>query len=179
MKRFVVAMVCCLSVSVGAQEPTTQLDNSAMFDRLAGQTKIGFLGDRSVIENMMRSAHLSKIEGGELMGTFWGHWRGENQSGRLDAYAALPELLNPKNSYFWVSFDAPSEQQIPPAMLSHLLAKAQATNISGGDTIDIELPFVTQLGGCVTNYKLTARITGALVSTTVFSRCPIREMKKP
>lgn len=123
----------------------------------------------------MKKSHLTKNSGGELLGSWWAMWEGENTSGHVTTYAAFPDMMDKKQNHFWVRFDPPSETPMPQALLSYLLGKARETAVSSGDTLELKLPFEPVLAGCTESYTLRIRMTtGALVSNTVEDFCPVK-----
>jgi hypothetical protein len=147
---------------------------SSTFEMFAGQARLGFFGDKSIFETLVKKASLSKKDGNELLGTWWSIWEGENPTGHITAYAAFPDL-DKKRNHFWVRFDIPTEIPMAQALLSHLLGKARETAVSSGDTVDIRLPVESILGGCTETYTLRIRMTsGALVSNVAEYYCPLK-----
>ena len=162
-----------LVLAQGNADEKFSADASSTFAILADQARVGFFGVQSVFENFVKKSHLLKTDGDELLGGSWSIWEGGNASGHITAYAAFPDPVDKKQNHFWVRFDVPAETPMPQALLSHLLAKAQETAVSSGDTLNLRLPSES-IGRCTETYTLRIRITsGALVSNTVESSCPV------
>ena len=150
-------------------------DASFTFSIFASHAHYGFLGGKSAFESLVRKDHLTRKDGGEHLGAWWSLWEGNNATGRVTVYGAFPDLTDMTRDHFFVRFEPPAETPMPQALLSHLLEKAKETTVSGGDTLDLNLPSESFLGGCTERFTLRIRLTtGALVSNTVEDFCPIK-----
>ncbi|MBV8068324.1 MAG: hypothetical protein JO270_00365, partial [Acidobacteriaceae bacterium] len=103
---------------------------SSIFAELSGQLRFGFLAQKILLEVWVNKDHLIRKEGATLAdGSWWGLWTGENSTGTVTAYAAVPDPINKARNHFWARFDEPAEVPMPAAILSHLLATAKQTKI--------------------------------------------------
>lgn len=179
LMRFLCILTATLliSVTIWAQANPDEkfTDNaSTTFAILAGQARYGF-GNKEMCEGFINKSHLTRKNGGDAAGIWWGIWEGQNATVRLAIFAGFPDVLDKTKTHFWVRFDAPTEMPIPQALLSHLLGKARETKVSVGDTLNIELPFEHMPNGCIEDYTLTIRMTsGALINTLVEDYCPVK-----
>jgi len=122
--------------------------------------------------------HLSKTSGDDkgVFGNWWATYEGQNSTGSVSAFASFPDLLDKKINRFWARYEVATETPMPEAMLAHLLKLASETKISGGDSIEIELPFRAIFGGCFEQRTIRVRLTtGALVTNTSSVTCPVRK----
>lgn len=163
------------SVGFGHQESQSLSGNiSALFAEIKGQMRIGFLG-RNICENFLNNKRLRKTRGGDVNGSWWGVWEGENSTGHISFFASYPDAMDRTKDKFWVVFSLPDEKPMPEALLAHFLSKAKETRIASGDTVEIRFPYEQQLGGCMEGSSITVRMTnGALVSNTAEESCTAR-----
>ena len=127
-------------------------------------------------EATMKKSRLSRVNGGEAFGSTWSLWIGENESGRVAAKGTFPSAMDKKRNQFWVTFEPAKESFIPQAVLTHLLAKAEATSVGSGDTLDLKLPYEQNLMKCFVQFTFRIRITGgALVRNTAEFSCPVTD----
>lgn len=158
----------------GSDEKFTENAGPA-FAAFAVQARAGYFGQKEICQNLVNQYHLSRKNGGESVDGWWGLWQGGNTTGQIATYAGFPDVMNKAKNHFWVRFDVPTETPMPQALLSHLLGKARETAVTGGDMLEIRLPYEQVLGGCMESYTLTVRITtGALVSNAVEDYCPAK-----
>jgi len=149
-------------------------DASSVFEVLAPAAGSGYFGQPKFFEAAMQKQQLSKKEGGDVAGSSWARWEGENGTGRVAAYASFPAPLDKQRNAFWVSFHPAIVAAIPAPLLSHLLSRARQTAISSGDSLEVKLPAEETAFGCRQTYTLRIGITtGALVGNTLDVSCPV------
>lgn len=168
------------------QQPASTFteDASELFETLSGNgvstMYFALLRDGN-FDKIVSNLHLTErtLYDPKVLGTIGGVWSAQNTSGYVGIKLSAPELFNKSSDYAQVVFQPPAEEIIPSALLSHLLAKAESTEIKGANKLDINLPYEhTSSRNCTWQRTLTIRLTsGALVANTVETRCDVP--KKP
>jgi hypothetical protein len=190
MKRVVLATLLLMSTSglLLAQTPTQPKPSEVVFTKDAGevfaslvlQVQIGmmFMNTGDLRDHFMRGLELTKTKTGDptMLGSSDGTWLGENASGFVWIKVSSSGPLDKTHDQGVVTFVPHSEQPIPQALLTHLLATGERTKISGADTLDLEFAFENLLpqSPCTSQRTLTIRIgTGAMVSNSVTGYCDV------
>ncbi len=182
--RLLLAMLLlCKSAGVLAQTPPLKaqqakpgtLTDSAenLFSKVIGLAQSGLLFPFGSISETAVRAHVEKVIAGFQLSedtrfsppTWGGLWSGHDTSGIVVLKIVSP--FSSTRSFAEVGFAPAAEQPIQPALLAHLLAKAETTKVVGADTVDLvfameQTPFAATL--CVSQTTLTVRLTGTLVS---------------
>jgi hypothetical protein len=140
---------------------------------LGGQTEAA---DRARIENLISGYHLSTQERWQPPPAWGGRWVGHNATGWVLLRIVSPDLSANNRNRAEVTFAPDIEQPIPQALLSHLLANAESTEISSGNTLDLKFAWEKPLplATCTSQTKLRIRLaTGGLVSNSMTTYCDV------
>lgn len=101
-------------------------------------------------------------------------WARNNGTGSVSLEIWSPALESTTYDHAVVTYNPATEESIPEAVLSHLLAKAQRTKLTSGDTLDVEFPEEVFEPGNRCSFNTTLRIrlgTGALVANRLSTVC--------
>lgn len=153
-------------------------DAGEVFDAVVGQIEFGMVFAPELRDRFMHGLELTKTSTFDpsLIGSSGGRWQGQNSSGTVSVYISTPMPLNKASDMGTVTFWPHAEQPIPQALLTHLLAKAERTKLSGADTLELELSAErpSPQAKCSSQRILTIRLgTGAMVSNTVKGYCDV------
>jgi hypothetical protein len=129
------------------------------------------------VENIINSHNLTVENRWEPPLGWGGVWNGQNATGFVSLRLWSPDPLEPTQNEALLIFQPPTEQPIPQALLTSLMATADSTKVTGGDTVEIRFRWEKETPGskCTSQRTLTVRLnSGALLQNSVVIYCSIQ-----
>jgi hypothetical protein len=172
-----------------AQEVTNASDR---FEQIGGQARTGVFCPASADQQARTSAEATirrfglteeqRFDPSSPSGSWGGFWGLESTDGYVGLKVQCPVLSDRSKNMSEVYFKPAVEQPTPQAILTQLFARAESTEVGGGDTLKLswrEKP-VMPTASCLSKTTLTIRVgTGALLGNSLETYCDVSSARRP